>query len=42
MTKDGRKIMKSRRYKSLEDINDKVLIDMLKDAYKVKDKKFWK
>ncbi|MFT5216985.1 MAG: hypothetical protein ACI83H_002118 [Glaciecola sp.] len=42
MTKDGRKMMKYLRYKSLEDINDKVLINILKDAYKVKDKKFWK
>ena len=40
-TKD-RKVVKSLRYKSLEDINDTILIDVLKDAYSIKDKPFYK
>ena len=35
----GRKAIKSLRYKSLEEINDTVLIAVLNDAYSVKDKK---
>lgn len=42
MCTKGRKMMKSLRYKKLEDIDEKVLIDVLQDAYLVKDKKFWK
>ncbi len=42
MTTAGRKMMKSLRYNSLEEINDKILIEVLKDAYSVRDKKFWK
>ena len=42
MTTAGRKMMKSLRYTSLEHINDKILIEILKDAYAVKDLKFWK
>ncbi|WP_273566113.1 DUF1801 domain-containing protein [Maribacter halichondriae] len=42
MTTANRKMMKSLRYRSLEEINDKVLLEVLKDAYSVKDKKFWK
>ena len=42
MTTAGRKMMKSLRYKSLEDINDKILIEILLDAYRIRDKKFWK
>lgn len=42
MTTAGRKMMKSLRYKSLEEINDKILIAILQDANSVKDKKFWK
>lgn len=42
MTTAGRKVMRSLRYKSLEEINDGILIDVLKDAYSVRDKKFWK
>ncbi len=37
----GRKMMKSLRYNSLEEINNDILIDVLKDAYAVKDKKFY-
>jgi len=42
MTTAGRKMMKSLRYNSLEEINDKVFIEVLKDAYAVRDKKFYK
>lgn len=42
MTKDGRKVMKSLRYKSLEGINTEVLIAIVTEAYRVRDKKFWK
>ena len=41
MTTAGRKMMKSLRYKSLEHINDKVLVEVLLDAYAVRNKKFW-
>ena len=42
MNTEGRKMMKSLRYKSLEDIDTNVLMEVLKDAYSVKDKRFWK
>ncbi|MCB0461792.1 MAG: DUF1801 domain-containing protein [Flavobacteriaceae bacterium] len=42
MTKDGRKMMKSLLYKSIENIDDKVFKDILKDVYNVKGQKFWK
>ena len=42
MTTAGRKMMRSLRYRSLAEINDSILIDVLKDAYSVRDKKFWK
>ncbi len=42
MCTKGRKMMKSLRYKKLENIDEKILIDVLQDAYSVKDKKFWK
>ncbi|MEL6917616.1 MAG: DUF1801 domain-containing protein [Bacteroidota bacterium] len=42
MTTAGRKIMRSLRYRSLEEINDTVLKAILQDAYQVSDKKFWK
>ena len=41
MTTTGRKMMKSLRYKSLDEINDQILIEILQNAYKIKDKKFW-
>ncbi len=41
MTTAGRKMIKSLRYTSLDDINNEVLIDVLKEAYSVKDRKFW-
>jgi hypothetical protein len=42
MTMAGRKVMRSLRYKTLEEIDNGVLIAILQDAYNVKDKKFWK
>lgn len=42
MVKEGRKIMRSLRYKSLEEINDKILIEVLQDAYSVRNEKFYK
>ena len=42
MVTAGRKMMKSLRYKTLEEINDTILMEVLQDAYTVKDKKFWK
>ena len=42
MVKEGRKTMRSLRYKTLEEINDGVLIEVLQDAYSVRDKKFYK
>lgn len=42
MTTVGRKMMRSMRYTSLAEINDTVLMEVLKDAYDVRDKKFYK
>lgn len=42
MITTGRKVMKSLRYKNIEDVDDTVLIAVLKEAYTVRDKKFWK
>ena len=42
MTTSGRKMMKSLRYTSLEGIDDNILIEVLQDAYSVKDRKFYK
>ncbi len=42
MTTVGRKIMRSLRYKNLAEIDNTILVEVLKDAYHVKDKKFWK
>ena len=39
---ENRKIVKSLRYKTLKDINDEVLIRILKEVYLYKDKSFWK
>lgn len=38
---DKRKRMKSLRYKSLEDINDLIVMEMLKQAYHFRDFKFY-
>ena len=42
MTTAGRKVMRSLRYKTLEEIDDSILTDILQEAYSVRDKKFWK
>jgi len=42
MTTAGRKIMRSLRYTSLEEIDHIILVEVLKDAYRLKDEKFWK
>ncbi|TMM57991.1 DUF1801 domain-containing protein [Maribacter algarum] len=42
MVTEKRKMMKSLRYKSLEEINDTILIEVLQDAYSVRNKKFYK
>lgn len=41
MTTAGRKVMKSLRYHSIEEINDVILIEVLQEAYTVKGKKFY-
>ena len=41
-TTAGRKVMRSLRYKTLEEIDDAVLIEVLQDAYHVRNKKFYK
>ena len=41
MISEGRKVMRSLRYKSLEDIDESILLDVLQDAYTVRGKKFW-
>ena len=42
LTTAKRKTMKSLRYKNLEEIDETILIEILNDAYTVKDKKFYK
>ncbi|MGB7395679.1 MAG: DUF1801 domain-containing protein [Pricia sp.] len=42
LTTAGRKMMRSLRYQNLEEIDHAVLVDVLRDAYSVKDRKFWK
>ena len=42
MTTAGRKVMRSLRYTSLAEINDEILIAVLKDAYQVRGRKFYK
>ena len=41
MTKKGRKKIKSLRYFTLEDIDENILMDVLKNAFEVKDQKFY-
>lgn len=41
MTTDGRKVMKSLRYKNIDDVDDTILIEVLHNAYAVRDKKFY-
>ncbi|XLS29605.1 DUF1801 domain-containing protein [Flavobacteriaceae bacterium M23B6Z8] len=42
MTTEGRKVMKSLRYKSLEEIDNTVVTEVLMNAYEVRDRKFYK
>lgn len=42
LVSEKRKIVKSLRYKTLEGVNDSVLIDILNEVYEHKDKSFWK
>jgi hypothetical protein len=42
MTTANRKMMRSLRYGSLEEINDAILTEILQDAYTLRDKKFYK
>ena len=42
MHSERRKVVKSFRYKSLEEINDAILIDVLKEASSLKQKGFYK
>ena len=42
MVTEKRKVIKSLRYKTLEEINTKILIAVLQDAYAVRNKKFYK
>ncbi len=42
MVTEKRKVMKSLRYKSLEEIDDTVLVEVLQDAHSVRNKKFYK
>ncbi len=41
MISDGRKVMRSLRYKNLEELDESILIEVLRDAYSVRGKKFW-
>jgi hypothetical protein len=41
MTSEGRKMMRSLRYRSLEEIEEEILTAVLKDAYQVRNKKFY-
>ena len=41
MISDGRKVMRSLRYKNLEELNESILMEVLRDAYRVRGKKFW-
>lgn len=42
MVTEGRKVMRSLRYTNLEEIDNAVLIEVLKDAFSVRHKKFYK
>jgi hypothetical protein len=39
MTTAGRKMIKSLRFRSLEEINDKILVEILQNAYVIRNKK---
>jgi len=42
MVTEGRKVMKSLRYYTPEDINEEILIEVLQEAYELRNKKFYK
>ncbi len=42
LVRDGRKVIQSLRYKSLDEINTAVLESVLEEAHSLKDKKFYK
>ncbi|WP_343485600.1 DUF1801 domain-containing protein [Allomuricauda sp. d1] len=42
MVTEDRKVVKSLRYRSLEEINDEILIDVLQESHERKDKGFYK
>jgi len=42
MITEKRKVLRSLRYYTLEEIDDSILIAVLQDAYSVRDKGFWK
>ena len=42
LTTANRKVIKSLRYTSLEEIDEAILTEILKDAYAIRDKKLWK
>lgn len=40
LTSAGRKMMKSMRYRTIEEIDHKILVEILQNAYEIRDKKF--
>jgi hypothetical protein len=42
LVSENRKIVKSLRYKSLEEIDDEIFVAILKEVYLHRDKSFWK
>lgn len=42
MHSENRKVVKSFRYKTLEAINDEILVEVLQEVYKLKEKGFYK
>jgi hypothetical protein len=42
MTTENRKVVKSLRYSTLEEIDDAVLVEVLKEAYSLRDKGFYR
>ena len=41
MSTEGRKMMKSLRYRTLEDIDNDILLPVLRNAYEVRNKKYY-
>ena len=42
LVSENRKVVKSLRYKSINDINEKILLSVLEEAHQLKDKGFYK